>query len=72
MALINQLNTYMLDWEHPVVGDFTSSEKQKTITHEFWHSLGLAHSLPWNIMIQWKISQTSLWTKDKADYDYMW
>lgn len=67
-----ELNTWFLDWKS-YAWSFSSSNKQHTIWHELWHSLGLAHhNLSWNVLRSWKWSYTSLWTQDKYDYDYLW
>lgn len=65
-------NKYFLDWDSPL-WSFTSNEKQKTIWHELWHALWLDHhNISWNVLRSWKYSYITLWTQDKADYDYLW
>jgi hypothetical protein len=50
----------------------TSNQRQNVITHELWHALWLAHSIPNNIMVAiWELDRISLWDQDKADYDYL-
>lgn len=65
------LNTYYLDW-FSSAWSFSFLEKQKTITHEWWHSLWLAHSFAWNIMQQWKMPRINLGTQDISSYDTKW
>ncbi len=67
------LNKWAFDWDS-AMWYFPDNNKQKTITHEFWHALWLAHSnnINWNIMKQWLSGQTWLWNQDKKDYNYLW
>lgn len=67
-----KLNTYFLDWLS-YAWTFSSSNKQHTIWHELWHALWLDHhNISWNVLRSWKWTYTTLWTQDKADYDYLW
>ena len=63
------LNQYVLD-TNPV------SSVQRTIAHEFGHSLGLAHSVFGNIMYflgsGQKEASTTLGAQDQYDYNYLW
>ncbi|MDR2945080.1 MAG: hypothetical protein LBU81_08420 [Methanosarcinales archaeon] len=51
----------------------TSAEKQKTLTHELGHALGINEiTISGNIMKQGKSSQTYLGMKDKEVYNCLW
>lgn len=67
-----RFNKWIFDWYSPI-WIYSNSNKQKTISHEFWHALWLDHhNIAWNVMVSWLSSQTSLWIQDKSDYDYIW
>ncbi|MDR2945076.1 MAG: hypothetical protein LBU81_08400 [Methanosarcinales archaeon] len=52
---------------------FTPAEKQKTLTHELGHALGINEiGISGNVMKQGKSSQTYLGTKDKEVYNCLW
>lgn len=65
------LNKYYLDGNSSH-GTFSDLEKQHTVSHELGHALGLAHSYWTNIMKQWKLSNTVVWTQDKSSYRTKW
>lgn len=72
MASLIKFNKWIFDW-YSIVWTYSNLNKQKTITHEFWHALWLDHhNISWNVMMSWLSSQTSLWIQDKSDYDYIW
>lgn len=72
MPSLIKFNKWIFDWYSPV-WTYSNSNKQKTITHEFWHALWLDHhNISWNVMMSWLSSQISLWTQDKSDYDFIW
>lgn len=50
----------------------TNDERQNTITHEFGHALGLAHSTDGNIMQVFQASFTNLRAQDISDYRFLW
>ncbi|MDV0447389.1 hypothetical protein MsAg5_12770 [Methanosarcinaceae archaeon Ag5] len=61
-----QLNTALM-------GTYTSAEKQKCLTHELGHALGINEiNINGNIMCQGRSSQTSLGIKDKDVYRCIW
>ena len=72
MPSLIKFNKWIFDWYSPA-WTYSDSKKQKTITHEFWHTLWLDHhNITWNVMYSWISAQTSLWTQDKYDYDSIW
>jgi Zn-dependent peptidase ImmA (M78 family) len=61
-----QVNTAVMD-------SYTSAQRQKTLTHELGHALGINEiNIAGNVMQQGKLSQTSLGTKDKEVYNCLW
>lgn len=53
--------------------EMTTSQKTKTILHEFGHALGLEHhSISGNVMKSGKLSLTSLGSQDKSSYSCYW
>lgn len=51
----------------------SNSPRTNTFLHELWHTLGLAdHNVINNVMYSSQTAKTSLWTQDKADYNYLW
>lgn len=53
--------------------NMSSSEKSKTVLHEFGHALGLDH-IPTskNVMKQGQFGQTTLGSVDKSTYNCYW
>lgn len=54
------------------LGQFDSAGKQKTVTHELGHALGLDESWGWNVMYYTHSEQTYLGVQDLKDYNYLW
>lgn len=66
-------NTPCIQVNTATMSPFSSAEKQKTLTHELGHALGIGEiSITGNIMEQGRFNQTYLGPKDKEVYICLW
>lgn len=54
------------------VDEYAANRKKAITMHELGHALGLAHSIPGNIMVEVLTIFPTLGTQDKNDYHYLW
>jgi hypothetical protein len=67
-----RLGTDKLEFNRAFLVNDSDAERQNTITHEFGHALGLAHSTDGNMMQRFQDSFTNLRAQDISDYRFLW